>query len=1195
MALATLSGVLAAAAPAGAAVVTRKLTVTKVASPLGSGADGKVTSSATGATTTAILCDVSTCTTQTKTYTRYSSITITAEADASSTLVSFSSNCPRSGTSNQCTISSLASDTNVTVTFLRTPELAVRKDSVGGGSGSITATGASGYLPLFKDLGCSTTCRTKEQFNASITLTASPNDTSEFAGWVGAGCGAAPACTVAMSAARSLVATFRATYAYSVTRSLVGAGGGTLTANGATCASTCSSRAAADATMTLVAEPSSGSTFTGWTGFADPAPCTTERTCIFPMGTSARSITATFTSLERLTVDVGGADGVSVAADTGVIDCPGTCSDLYPFGTSVELTADFPEAAEFTGWTGAPGCTTDPVCTVQLPVGGLRVSAAFGGRMQLLVLHDLVGDAVGTIAVYERTETPSATPDGDPVVTLTPIDCDPTCFLHPDTVVVLEAAEGSATRWDGWTGPCAEADPTGTACTVTLASSVTVSARFVEFHTVTLHVAGASGYGGTVGGIGADPCATTCSTTFDAGESVTLVPAPENASTTFSFTGTGIGGCAAAAATCTFTADADVTVTFARKTVALSVVIDGSGTGTVSAATGAPDAIAVLDLCSEDCSGVVPIGDEVVLSAIHGAGSRFAGWTDCPDAAGTTCTVTMDAAASVTATFTALAVLTVSVAEAGGGGSISLPAGPFASGPLGCTSATEACAMTYDVGTSTVITAAPTPVDGTASMGSWVGCDSSTATSCTVAMDAARKVDVTFVPLAFALTVSPVLQSPTALGTVRSSVGGIVCAVASPTTGCTDSFVVGTSVILSAEAPAGSRFTGWGAPCSGTDTCTVTMDVARTVTASFTTIETLTVTRGGLGTGTVGSSDRAIDCGSTCTAGGYLYGTTVVLTATPLSPNVVGGWSVSACKKSTTCSVTLNGSQTVNVNFDLGTYPLTLKKAGTGTGTVSATSTTATATTSISCTSSCNSKSGTFTANAPVTLTATASSNSWFEGWEGACASALTNLTCTLENVSIATEVTARFSLPTLTITKQSWASGNGSVTATATKTQSLTCGTTCTTATKTYTSTTVVTLTATPATGSRLSGWGGACASVPVTTLTCQVTVSRLSSVTVGFGVPFDLSVAISGLGSGSVTVVTPAGTSTCTGTAGQTVSCSTPIVAGWNVKLTAAPDPTSYLGRWDGDCGGTVGLECTFTSLDYGPAAIAIFRPLV
>ena len=67
-------------------------------------------------------------------------------------------------------------------------------------------------------------------------------------------------------------------------------------------------------------------------------------------------------------------------------------------------------------------------------------------------------------------------------------------------------------------------------------------------------------------------------------------------------------------------------------------------------------------------------------------------------------------------------------------------------------------------------------------------------------------------------------------GTGSGSVGGSGIDCGST---CSVEVLEGTEVTLTATANAGSQFAGWGGACSGTSTCTVTMDAARSVTATF--------------------------------------------------------------------------------------------------------------------------------------------------------------------------------------------------------------------------------------------------------------------------------------------------------------------------------------------------------------------------
>ena len=79
-----------------------------------------------------------------------------------------------------------------------------------------------------------------------------------------------------------------------------------------------------------------------------------------------------------------------------------------------------------------------------------------------------------------------------------------------------------------------------------------------------------------------------------------------------------------------------------------------------------------------------------------------------------------------------------------------------------------------------------------------------------------------------ALYVLSVAKSGTGAGTVRSSPAGINCGAT-----CSASFAGGTQVTLSATPASGSTFAGWSGACSGTGSCSVVMEAAKSVGASF--------------------------------------------------------------------------------------------------------------------------------------------------------------------------------------------------------------------------------------------------------------------------------------------------------------------------------------------------------------------------
>jgi endoglucanase len=152
----------------------------------------------------------------------------------------------------------------------------------GAGSGTVTSSPSG--------INCGSTCSANYSSGTSVTLTAAAASGSTFAGWSGA-CTGTAACTVSMTAARSVTATFNTsgtTRSLSVTK--MGTGTGTVTSSpaGINCGNTCTASYANGTSVTLSAAASSGSTFAGWSGA-----CTGTATCALAM-TTARNVTATF-------------------------------------------------------------------------------------------------------------------------------------------------------------------------------------------------------------------------------------------------------------------------------------------------------------------------------------------------------------------------------------------------------------------------------------------------------------------------------------------------------------------------------------------------------------------------------------------------------------------------------------------------------------------------------------------------------------------------------------------------------------------------------------------------------------------------------------------------------------------------------------------------------------------------------------
>ena len=140
-------------------------------------------------------------------------------------------------------------------------------------------------------------------------------------------------------------------------------------------------------------------------------------------------------------------------------------------------------------------------------------------------------------------------------------------------------------------------------------------------------------------------------------------------------------------------------------------------------------------------------------------------------------------------------------------------------------------------------------------------------------------------------------------GTVTSSPPGINCG-----SDCTESYDSGTGVTLTAEPEDDAEFAGWSGACTGTDeTCTLTMNGPKSVTATFTNNPVLTVVKTGSGQGTVTSNPAGINCGGDCNQP-YAPGTSVTLTAEPEQGSTFEGWS-GACGGTVTCTVPMDGRQ----------------------------------------------------------------------------------------------------------------------------------------------------------------------------------------------------------------------------------------------------------------------------------------------
>jgi hypothetical protein len=130
---------------------------------------------------------------------------------------------------------------------------------------------------------------------------------------------------------------------------------------------------------------------------------------------------------------------------------------------------------------------------------------------------------------------------------------------------------------------------------------------------------------------------------------------------------------------------------------------------------------------------------------------------------------------------------------------------------------------------------------------------------------------------------------------------------------CSAGYSAGTSVTLTASPASGSVFTGWSGACNGNQpTCTLNVNEALSVTATFKLSFTLSVKTSGKGT--VTGAQAGIDCGRNCSATAS-QGTTITLTAAPTPGFKFINWTGACNSTSLTCSVLLDKNLQVQANF----------------------------------------------------------------------------------------------------------------------------------------------------------------------------------------------------------------------------------------------------------------------------------------
>ena len=360
-------------------------------------------------------------------------VSLTATPTTGAQFIGWSGAC--SGSTSPCAVN-MANPALVTANFsLPSFALTISKS----GNGSVTSAPAG--------IDCGATCSATYASGTSINLTATPAAGYIFSGWSGCTSSSGPTCSVTLTAAKTVAATFSPSN-YGLTVSKTGNGSITSTPAGIDCGATCSGSFANGSSVTLTALPDTGYVISGWTG------CTTASgtSCSLTMN-SSKTVAATFApAFSTLSVSKTGSG--SLTSSPAGINCGSVCAASFATGSTVTLTATPATGNGVSGWSG---CTSSngTICSVSL-TASKSVAVTFAPSTFVLKVNKSGSGSV------------SSSPLG--------ISCGTSCqtAFSAGTQVTLTATPSAGRRFKGWTGACS-----GTGiCSVTMTAAKTVGATF---------------------------------------------------------------------------------------------------------------------------------------------------------------------------------------------------------------------------------------------------------------------------------------------------------------------------------------------------------------------------------------------------------------------------------------------------------------------------------------------------------------------------------------------------------------------------------------------------------------------------------------------------------------------------------------------------------------------------------------------
>ncbi len=344
-------------------------------------------------------------------------------------------------------------------------------------------------------IDCGSNCEHLYFSGDAVTLTAEANLGFNFTGWGGACSGTAP-CTVSMSQARQVSATFSDAQPLTVTVKQPGQGRIVSTPAGIDCGDNCLALFPLGTAVNLEAVPAPGYIFDGWVGA-----CFGYAGCPVTMSGN-REVTANFKAAPnvRLTLRNAGNGRITGTLGETRLECHSTCDFDLPQNSTLTLEQRAAYGSRFLEWGGA--CSGRGLCNVVLD-GAKEVAANFDdGSYDLLTVVDGSGKVTS-----DRSG----------------IACPPDCSESFQGIgsIALEATAAPNAHFGGWNGACLGKGE----CLLTMDENKRAVALFAAPNRVALNV-GLTGPGTVTSQPAGIDCGTTCGVTLAPGSNITLTAVP---------------------------------------------------------------------------------------------------------------------------------------------------------------------------------------------------------------------------------------------------------------------------------------------------------------------------------------------------------------------------------------------------------------------------------------------------------------------------------------------------------------------------------------------------------------------------------------------------------------------------------------------------------------------------------------------